>query len=85
MKENRSVGCTIFGAFPSYRIDEATKNVSVFSLFTVAISENYTREIRESFEATTYLARSRLLHYVSPTSVLYKFLALLLVITLADS
>ena len=54
MKEKTTVGSPFFGAFPSDRIPKLMNDVNVYFLFT-AIPVNYTSELMESFEATTYV------------------------------
>ena len=68
MKKKPTAGSPVFEAFPSDRISKATKDVNVFSLFTVLqkfpswsnfcklcqqVSVNFTSEFRENFEAPT--------------------------------
>jgi hypothetical protein len=72
VKEKPTAGSTFFGAFPSDRNPKLMNDVNVHFLFR-AIAVNYTSEIMERFEATTYLISVSfhlLMMYVMPhTSV----------------
>ena len=54
MKEKPTVGSPFFGAFPSDRIPQLMNDVNAHFLFTT-IPVNYTSELMEHLEATTYM------------------------------
>jgi hypothetical protein len=53
--EKPTVGSPFFGAFLSYRIPKATKDVNSHFIIHSAITVNYTCEFWKSFEATSYI------------------------------
>jgi hypothetical protein len=54
VQEKPTGGSPFFGAFPSDLIPKATKYVSAYCFFRIAVLVNDTSEFRECFEATTY-------------------------------
>jgi hypothetical protein len=53
VKENPVFVSALFGAFPSDRIPNATKDVNILIFFQVAIPVNYISKFRELSEAAT--------------------------------
>jgi hypothetical protein len=53
VKEKHTIGSIFFGTFPYYSVPNTTKESICISLFTSAISVNYTNEFRGHFEANT--------------------------------